>query len=73
MQIEMHQSERKLNWHCVLNTNQLAGYNGKTNGKVQVIKRTLSVYIELSDVDRFQQLFVILHVLLSEGCYVWNR
>ncbi len=44
MQLEMHQSEEKINWHCVLNTNQLAGYSGKinrVNWRVQVRKRKL--------------------------------
>ncbi len=36
----------QLNWHCVLNNNQLVGYRGKINRinwRVQVRKRTLSV------------------------------
>ncbi len=38
-----------LNWHCVLNTSQLAGYSGKINRinqRLQVRKRTLAVYKE---------------------------
>ncbi len=41
--------KEKLNWHCVLNTNQLVGYTGKTIRiirRAKLRKRTLSVYTE---------------------------